>query len=201
MNFIRRPWRIRSAGRTDDRQALSMFTESGVAVADDARRVAFIDAALDGVRACLDEGISLSTAISTGRCSTISNGRRAMRCSSGWPRLIATLSSAPWRASAHHFGAIARGEPTNPTLAWRGRGKEQLPEGGGRRRDRTRIDAARIVAFDMMETMDAENACDFMVACGDDRGEFAGRQFVAGVRASSPAKPANRRRAVASSGG
>ncbi|MBX3476373.1 MAG: glycoside hydrolase family 1 protein [Brevundimonas sp.] len=32
-------------------------TESGVAVADDARRIAFIDAALDGVRQCLDEGI------------------------------------------------------------------------------------------------------------------------------------------------
>jgi beta-glucosidase len=32
-------------------------TESGVAVADDARRIAFIEAALDGVRDCLDEGI------------------------------------------------------------------------------------------------------------------------------------------------
>jgi beta-glucosidase len=32
-------------------------TESGVATQDDARRIAFIDAALDGVRACLDEGI------------------------------------------------------------------------------------------------------------------------------------------------
>lgn len=32
-------------------------TESGVATHDDARRIAFIDAALDGVRECLDEGI------------------------------------------------------------------------------------------------------------------------------------------------
>lgn len=32
-------------------------TESGIATDDDSRRVAFIDAALDGVRACLDEGI------------------------------------------------------------------------------------------------------------------------------------------------
>ncbi|WP_332658713.1 family 1 glycosylhydrolase [Brevundimonas sp.] len=32
-------------------------TESGVATNDDARRIAFIDAALDGVRSCLDEGI------------------------------------------------------------------------------------------------------------------------------------------------
>jgi beta-glucosidase len=32
-------------------------TESGTAVADDARRIAFIDAALNGVRDCLDEGI------------------------------------------------------------------------------------------------------------------------------------------------
>ena len=37
---------------------------------------------------------------------------------------------------------------------------QQLPEGGGRRRDRARIDAARIVALDMMETVHAENACD-----------------------------------------
>lgn len=32
-------------------------TESGIAATDDTRRIAFIDAALDGVRACLDEGI------------------------------------------------------------------------------------------------------------------------------------------------
>ncbi|WP_083942884.1 glycoside hydrolase family 1 protein [Sphingomonas soli] len=32
-------------------------TESGIATDDDARRIAFIDQALDGVRACLDEGI------------------------------------------------------------------------------------------------------------------------------------------------
>jgi beta-glucosidase len=32
-------------------------TESGVAAKDDARRIAFIDQALDGVRQCLDEGI------------------------------------------------------------------------------------------------------------------------------------------------
>jgi beta-glucosidase len=32
-------------------------TESGIATDDDARRIVFIDAALDGVRSCLDEGI------------------------------------------------------------------------------------------------------------------------------------------------
>lgn len=32
-------------------------TESGIATDDDSRRIAFIDQALDGVRACLDEGI------------------------------------------------------------------------------------------------------------------------------------------------
>jgi beta-glucosidase len=32
-------------------------TESGIATHDDSRRIAFIDAALDGVRQCLDEGI------------------------------------------------------------------------------------------------------------------------------------------------
>jgi beta-glucosidase len=32
-------------------------TESGIATSDDARRIAFIDQALDGVGACLDEGI------------------------------------------------------------------------------------------------------------------------------------------------
>ena len=34
-------------------------TENGIATDDDARRIAFIDAALDGVRACLDEGIEV----------------------------------------------------------------------------------------------------------------------------------------------
>jgi beta-glucosidase len=34
-------------------------TESGVATHDDARRIAFIDQALDGVRQCLDEGIAV----------------------------------------------------------------------------------------------------------------------------------------------
>jgi beta-glucosidase len=34
-------------------------TESGVATNDDARRIAFIDQALDGVRQCLDEGIAV----------------------------------------------------------------------------------------------------------------------------------------------
>ena len=32
-------------------------TENGIATDDDARRAAFIDAALDEVRACIDEGI------------------------------------------------------------------------------------------------------------------------------------------------
>jgi beta-glucosidase len=34
-------------------------TESGIATNDDARRIAFIDQALDGVRQCLDEGIAV----------------------------------------------------------------------------------------------------------------------------------------------
>ncbi len=34
-------------------------TESGISTNDDARRIAFIDAALDGVRACLDDGVQV----------------------------------------------------------------------------------------------------------------------------------------------
>ncbi len=82
-------------------------TESGVAVADDARRIAFIDAALDGVRACLDEGIAVHSYI---YWSLLDN----FEWTSGYavPFGLAavdrdTFVRAP-RPSAHHFGAIAR---------------------------------------------------------------------------------------------
>ena len=37
-----------------------MITENGIATADDARRVAYIDAALEGVRACVEDGIDVA---------------------------------------------------------------------------------------------------------------------------------------------
>jgi beta-glucosidase len=44
-------WAHRSIGKP------IYVTESGIATQDDRRRIAFIDQALDGVRACMDEGI------------------------------------------------------------------------------------------------------------------------------------------------
>lgn len=49
------PATIRWAHRTIGKPIY--VTESGIATDDDSRRIAFIDQALDGVRACLDEGI------------------------------------------------------------------------------------------------------------------------------------------------
>ena len=82
-------------------------TESGVAVADDARRIAFIDAALDGVRACLDEGIAVHSYI---YWSLLDN----FEWTSGYsvPFGLAAVDRDTFvrtpRPSAHHFGAIAR---------------------------------------------------------------------------------------------
>ena len=49
------PATIRWAHRTIGKPIY--VTESGIATDDDSRRIAFVDQALDGVRACLDEGI------------------------------------------------------------------------------------------------------------------------------------------------
>jgi beta-glucosidase len=82
-------------------------TESGIATRDDARRIAFIDQALDGVRACLDEGIPVHSYL---YWSLLDN----FEWTSGYGvpfGLTAvdrrTFARAP-RPSAWHFGAIAR---------------------------------------------------------------------------------------------
>ena len=82
-------------------------TESGVAVADDARRIAFIDRALDGVRECLDEGISVHSYI---YWSLLDN----FEWTSGYavPFGLAAVDRQSFkrtpRPSAFHFAAIAR---------------------------------------------------------------------------------------------
>jgi beta-glucosidase len=82
-------------------------TESGIAAQDDARRIAFIDRALDGVRACLDEGIPVHSYL---YWSLLDN----FEWTSGYHvpfGLVAvdrrTFRRTP-RPSARHFGAIAR---------------------------------------------------------------------------------------------
>ena len=82
-------------------------TESGVAVQDDARRIAFIDRALDGVRACLDDGIPVHSYL---YWSLLDN----FEWTSGYGvpfGLVAvdreTFRRTP-RSSAWHLGAIAR---------------------------------------------------------------------------------------------
>lgn len=82
-------------------------TESGVAVNDDRRRIAFIDQALDGVRACLDEGIAVHSYI---YWSLLDN----FEWTSGYsiPFGLATVDRQSFRRtprpSAWHLGAIAR---------------------------------------------------------------------------------------------
>lgn len=82
-------------------------TESGIATNDDARRVAFIDQALDGVRQCLDEGIPVHSYL---YWSLLDN----FEWTSGYGvpfGLVAvdrqTFKRTP-RPSAAHLGRIAR---------------------------------------------------------------------------------------------
>lgn len=82
-------------------------TESGIAAKDDARRIAFIDQALDGVRACLDEGIPVHSYL---YWSLLDN----FEWTSGYGvpfGLVAvdreTFKRTP-RPSAYHLGAIAK---------------------------------------------------------------------------------------------
>jgi beta-glucosidase len=82
-------------------------TESGIATDDDAQRVAFIDAALAGVRGCLEEGIPVHSYL---YWSLLDN----FEWTSGYSKrfgLVAvdrrTFARAP-KASALHLGAIAR---------------------------------------------------------------------------------------------
>jgi len=82
-------------------------TESGIATQDDARRIAFIDQALDGVRACLDEGIPVHSYL---YWSLLDN----FEWTSGYhvPFGLVAVDRRNFRRtprpSARHFGAIAR---------------------------------------------------------------------------------------------
>jgi len=82
-------------------------TESGVAVNDDKRRIAFINQALDGVRTCIDEGIAVHSYL---YWSLLDN----FEWTSGYAHTFGlaavdreTFKRTP-RPSAYHFGALAR---------------------------------------------------------------------------------------------
>lgn len=82
-------------------------TENGIATDDDARRIAFIDQALDGVRDCLEAGIPVHSYL---YWSLLDN----FEWTSGYDKhfgLVAvdrqTFKRTP-KPSAHHLGAIAR---------------------------------------------------------------------------------------------
>ena len=82
-------------------------TESGIATDDDARRIAFIDQALDGVRECLAEGIPVHSYL---YWSLLDN----FEWTSGYAKRFglvavdrATFRRTP-KPSAFHLGAIAR---------------------------------------------------------------------------------------------
>jgi beta-glucosidase len=82
-------------------------TESGIATRDDARRIAFVERALDGVRACLDEGIPVHSYL---HWSLLDN----FEWTSGYgvPFGLVAVDRRTFRRtlkpSAHHFGALAR---------------------------------------------------------------------------------------------
>ena len=78
-----------------------MVTENGIATADDTRRVAYIDSALAGVRACVDDGIDVAGYMY-------------------W----SLIDNYEWQSGyAMQFGLMARdeGHPAKPSLAHLGR--------------------------------------------------------------------------------
>lgn len=82
-------------------------TESGIAAKDDARRIAFIDQALDGVRACLDEGIPVHSYL---YWSLLDNFEwtSGYGVPFGLVEVDRTTFRRTPRPSAFHLGAIAR---------------------------------------------------------------------------------------------
>ncbi len=82
-------------------------TESGIAAKDDARRIAFIDEALDGVRACLDEGIPVHSYL---YWSLLDNFEwtSGYGVPFGLVEVDRTTFRRTPRPSALHLGAIAR---------------------------------------------------------------------------------------------
>lgn len=82
-------------------------TESGIATDDDRRRIAFIDAALDSVRACLDEGIPVHSYL---YWSLLDNFEWGAGYAHHFGLVAVDRSSfrRTLKPSAHHLGAIAR---------------------------------------------------------------------------------------------
>jgi beta-glucosidase len=84
-------------------------TENGIGTADDARRIAYIDAALDGLRDCLAEGIPVHSYL---HWSLLDN----FEWTSGYgvPFGLVAVDRTTFRRtpkpSAYHLGAIARGD-------------------------------------------------------------------------------------------
>ena len=82
-------------------------TESGIATDDDTRRIAFIDQALDGVRACIDEGIPVHSYL---YWSLIDN----FEWTSGYSKHFGLVGvdlqtfKRTLKPSAMHLGAIAK---------------------------------------------------------------------------------------------
>jgi beta-glucosidase len=82
-------------------------TESGIAVNDDERRIAFIDQALDGVRACIDEGIAVRSYL---YWSLLDN----FEWTSGYGHTFGLAAvdretfKRTLRPSAYHLGVLAR---------------------------------------------------------------------------------------------
>jgi beta-glucosidase len=88
-------------------------TESGIATNDDARRIAFIDQALAGVRDCVKEGIPVHGYM---YWSLLDNFEWTSGYSKHFGLVAVDLKSfkrTP-KPSASHLGAIARAQPTGP---------------------------------------------------------------------------------------
>ena len=82
-------------------------TESGIATDDDAKRIAFIDASLDQVRACLDEGVDVRSYI---HWSLLDNYEwtAGFKPHFGLVAVDRTTFKRTPKASAYHLGQIAR---------------------------------------------------------------------------------------------
>ncbi len=82
-------------------------TESGIATDDDAKRIAFIDAGLDQVRACLDEGVDVRSYI---HWSLLDNYEwtAGFKQHFGLVAVDRTTFKRTPKPSAYHFGQIAR---------------------------------------------------------------------------------------------
>jgi beta-glucosidase len=82
-------------------------TENGIATDDDARRIAFIDSALAGVRSCLDEGIPVHSYM---YWSLLDNFEWTAGYSKHFGLVAVDLQSfrRTLKPSALHLGSIAR---------------------------------------------------------------------------------------------